>query len=232
MKITSEDLKYLKGEKFDVDYKMKLSSDKSYNRIDTLINLVKNTKVLHVGCCDHINVIDEKYKAGTWLHELLNDNCKQVIGIDINKEAIEYVINKKYADNVIYNNILMDKCVDLDSKFDYMLLGEILEHVDNPVDFLSKIHDNYNGKIDKIIISVPNALKYCKKGNIKYESINSDHKYYFTPYTLSKILTDAGFIPTNIEFADAYTVKKIFGIDCLRKVKGYYGMTVIGIAKF
>lgn len=232
MKINSKDLKYLKGEKFDVDYKMKLVCDETYDRITTLINLTKNKKVLHIGCCDHINVIDEKVQNGTWLHKMLNENCKEVIGIDINKDAINYIISKKYADNVIYNNILTDKCVKFEGIYDYMLLGEILEHVDNPVDFLATIHDKYQGKVKKIIISVPNALKFCAMSNMKSENINSDHKYYFTPYTLCKILNDAGFEPTNIEFADAYVSKKIFNIKLTKKIKGYYGMTLISIAKF
>ena len=232
MKITKEDLKYLSGEKFDIDYHMHFTDEVSMGREETIIDIVKGKNVIHVGCCDHINVIDEKVKNNTWLHGILNEKCNKVIGLDINKEAIDYIKKKKYANNVVYNDIIVDKPVKMDEEYDYMILGEILEHVDNPVQFLESIQKKYVGKVKSIIISVPNALKYCTLNNIKYEGINSDHKYYFTPYTLSKILYDSGFKPKQILFADAYKSVNFLGLVHVVKCKPQFGMTIIGIADF
>ena len=81
-----------------------------------------------------------------------------------------------------------------ETKWDYMILGEILEHVDNPVSFLSAIKNNYSDYVDKIIITVPNGLRFINFKNVikSKEAINSDHRFWFTPYTLGKICTRAG----------------------------------------
>lgn len=232
MKITKVDMKYLKGESFDVDYKMKLESNKNMKRIDCLLNIIKNKNVIHVGCCDHIGVIKEKVENNTWLHKLMNEQCKSVIGIDINKEAIDYIKKEGYADNIILNDIIADDPIKLDKTYDYMVLGEIIEHVDNPVAFLEQVREKYASKVNNIIITAPNLLKYCVKGKIKSEDINSDHRYYFSPFTLAKILTCAGFEPLEILFADCYKPFKFLGYELTRKVSSQYGMTIIGIAKF
>lgn len=67
-----------------------------------------------------------------------------------------------------------------------------MEHVDNPVYFLKKIKDKFS--FDKIIITIPNALRMDNftQTIINTENINSDHRYWFTPYTLSKILSQSG----------------------------------------
>lgn len=73
-------------------------------------------------------------------------------------------------------------------------MGEILEHVDNPCAFLIAIRERYSRCINRMIITVPNAFSWQ---NISYtfsceECINTDHRYWFTPYTLGKIATQAG----------------------------------------
>jgi len=75
-----------------------------------------------------------------------------------------------------------------------MVLGEILEHVDNPVDFITRLRIKYKDKIKGLIITVPNAFRkrnfYNAFRNI--EKINSDHRYWFSPYTITKVLHQGG----------------------------------------
>lgn len=87
------------------------------------------------------------------------------------------------------------------SDFDYIFLGEILEHVENPVLFLKSIIDKYSEHVKKIVISVPNAftLSNFKNALSNKEIINSDHKYWFTPFTIAKVLSCAGY--DNIEIS-------------------------------
>lgn len=70
----------------------------------------------------------------------------------------------------------------------------MLEHIDNPCLFLSDVQKKYHGIVDRLVITVPNALSYQ---NMKYtflnkEYINTDHRYWFTPYSLGKIVTLVG----------------------------------------
>ena len=69
--------------------------------------------------------------------------------------------------------------------------------------FLQRFRENYGDVVEQIVITVPNALR---AGNVKgafrnTETINSDHRFFFTPYTIAKVACDAGFTPEQILMA-------------------------------
>lgn len=208
MKFTDEDYKYLNGEKFSSGYNFVLQNNPLYDRILLLKQLLSGKSVLHIGCCDHLPLIDEKIKKNKWLQKILDDSCRYVTGVDINKEAVDYINEHKLSKNPVYCADITDKSFSKivpKDNFDFVLLGEILEHVDNPVDFLKCMKrrmDEY-GFEGRYIITVPNA--FClQKGIYRKgtEFVNSDHKFWFTPYTLAKVLTDAGIKPQELYFAN------------------------------
>lgn len=166
-------------------------------------------KILHIGCCDHLALIDAKVRNHTWLHGLLDEACDEVIGIDINKEAVDYINSRNYSrQKIICADVTQDDIsVDI-AAFDYVLLGDVIEHVDNPVYFLEKLRENLakSGFVGKYVISTPNAFTFLK-GIYKQgiEGINSDHRYWFTPYTLAKVMYNAGIEPLEYFFADYAT---------------------------
>lgn len=207
MKISNECYQYLSGEKFSSGYYMPLENNPLYSRLETIMMLVKGTSVLHVGCCDHLPLIRQKIEQHTWLHGLLEEECKDVIGIDINREAIDFINKNNLCKNEVY-------CADITSQdfvevlpkkeIEVVLLGEIVEHLDNPVCFLQRTRENLQqyGFRGKYVITVPNAYcilrrPYAERG---YEGINSDHRYWFTPYTICKILVQAGLYPEELQF--------------------------------
>jgi len=164
-------------------------------RPDVLIDLLKGKKVVHLGCTDHIQLIDYKIREGQFLHNLITCVSKKCIGIDIDTAAIQKL--KEYGiTNVCYGNIEKGSIKEIkEDKWDYLLMGEVLEHTDNPVLFLKRIRENYKDYIDKAIITVPNAfgLPFLSNAYGKgLEEVNSDHRYWFTPYTLLKVAHRAG----------------------------------------
>ena len=127
-------------------------------RPDVIFNIVRNKKVLHLGCTDHSSVIDWKINNDRFLHKQLSDITRECLGIDINTAAAEYL--KKYdIDNIIIKDITTPGIEEiLSSKWDYLLMAEMLEHVDDPVAFLKSIAKEYKNNIERIIITVPNAF--------------------------------------------------------------------------
>jgi len=123
--------------------------------------------------------------------------------------------------------------------WDVVVLGEVLEHVDNPVLFLQTLNKQLRFFADTLIITVPNAFRY---NNIRYskrncEVINSDHRYWFTPYTLLKILIRAGFTVEHLWLCEA---SKPNWKGYLRHIFKYFQLkrtpllrsTIVVIAKF
>jgi len=189
---------FLSGKSFSNSLKLNISTTEKqvFYRIPIIESIVKGTRVIHVGCVDHLPLIDEKRRNGNWLHERLTKVCRECVGVDINQEGLDYIKGIGFAD-VHYLNIIEDDIPDFIKvrKWDYMLLGELLEHIDNPVAFLKKINEKYRLYTDKLIITVPNGFRLQNfSAALKHQEwINSDHRYWFSPYTLAKIATHAGF---------------------------------------
>lgn len=193
---------YLNGKSFsnglNVSFNnMPLITRDKLGRQDYLVALCKSKKIIHAGCTDHIPLIKMKISQNRWLHKALSDVAETCVGIDISKEAIEYCKNEVGYKNVFYMDVISDKLIEplLQDYFDFLILGEILEHVDNPVFFLTSIKEKFSGICKQIIVTVPNAFKYTNFLNAfkKIENINTDHRFWFTPYTLAKVLTVSGF---------------------------------------
>lgn len=76
-------------------------------------------------------------------------------------------------------------------EYDYILCGEIIEHLSNPGFFLDKLR-----KYDcDIIITVPNA--FCATGYMwlkkKMENVNSEHVAYYSYKTLTTLVERHGY---------------------------------------
>ena len=118
------------------------------NRNKYLQKLVKDKDVLHLGCLDYGR--DSK----TDFHEILSLSAKRLLGVDIDKELV-----KKYKNQ--YDVILGDvqKKLPIKEKFDFVIAGEIIEHLTNFGAMLENCK-NYLNKNGKLIISTPNAYNY------------------------------------------------------------------------
>ncbi|BBM73530.1 glycosyltransferase [Rhodothermus marinus] len=188
---------YLKGEKFDNGLQLVIAHPDAplVYRQELLKDLVKGQAILDVGCADHAPLIEQKLQQGRWLHAELARVARRCVGLDVDEEAIAVAQRLGYP--IYRHNVLTDPVPDevKAEHWDYMVLGEVLEHIDNPVAFLQQIHEKYRGLVDRLILTVPNALKLLNQQAARQhlEIINSDHRFWFTPYTLSKVVSEAGF---------------------------------------
>jgi 2-polyprenyl-3-methyl-5-hydroxy-6-metoxy-1,4-benzoquinol methylase len=166
-------------------------------RPNVIYDLVYDKEILHLGCTDHLPVIKHKIENGIYLHQQISRVAAVCVGIDINSEAVDYVRTMGIT-NIIEADITQPGIKQItDRKWDYLLMAEMLEHIDNPVSFLQVISQNYRNHIGSLIITVPNAFGITHMGkalNQGIESINNDHRYWFTPYTICKIAHQAGLI--------------------------------------
>ncbi len=207
MKIEPGILKYLKGEAFQNNLNVVIGKEKHeiISREATIINLIRDKYVIHIGCSDHIQIINSKIRNNIWLHKLITENTRKCFGIDIDRESIDYIKKDLGYQNVFYGNILTDEFKDLkENKWDYAVFGEIIEHLDDPVSFLKVFKAKYGENVSRFIITVPsiyNKRQYINMKNYR-EVINSDHRFWFTPYTISKVLVSAGYNPEKLDYSN------------------------------
>jgi hypothetical protein len=206
MKLDNETLEYLAGKKFSNGLKIKYDYYQPIpDRISLLCEIVRDKNVLHLGCLDHLPLIDSKIANDKWLHKRLTDVATACLGVDINEEAMHHVNSKYGFKNIILGDFTKQTLPEIKKQqWDFAILGELLEHIDNPVQYLTNIRENYKDVISKIIITVPNAWTQTtlKMASGSAEYINSDHRYWFTPYTLAHVLMRAGLKLNEIHFAN------------------------------
>lgn len=190
-----------------------------------MVELLKGKSVIHLGCADHVEYIEQKVREDVWFHKLITDISSECIGIDIDQDAIDLIhkryAGKKYAENIYMADITTDFLKEHNLKAEYLLMGEILEHVDNPVQFLKEIVEKNKGYIKKIIITVPNMYSIHTRifSWFNIERINTDHRYWFSPITIWKVATRAGLKVESIELVSASIPKKVCLKNILKVIK-------------
>lgn len=161
---------------------------------DDLLKYIKggNLDVLDVGCATGVN--------GSFL--LDNDMIKSVDGVEFDEEMAD--IAKKKYDNVFVGDLNSSKFLSLitneNNGYDYILFGDILEHLINPLDVLLEFK-NVLKPDGKIIISVPNIAHlelfiqvYIKGTWPKNERgiFDKTHLSWFTKKDIHLLLKKAG----------------------------------------
>ncbi len=204
---------YLADSEFSSAISVKIShkEKKIPMRIEFLENLIIDKNIIHVGCTDHVPLIANKIKNNTWLHKRLEEKARKCIGVDIDNEAVKYV-NKLGFQNIYTLDLIKDGVPEIIKKnhWDFLILGEILEHIVNPVEFLSLIREKYSQYVERIIITVPYAFRLKNFINaLKHtEYINSDHKFWFTPYTLAKLLHISNYKVESFQICLSYKISR------------------------
>jgi cyclopropane fatty-acyl-phospholipid synthase-like methyltransferase len=151
-------------------------------REEIILKLIKNKKVLDLG--------------NSWgdLKQLIKINCKEYKGLDIEgKTDFKQDLNQLF---------------DLKEKFDVIIAGELIEHIENSGIFLQNI-SNHLTKDGTFFLSTPNATSFRF---MFYDLFNKEPAYeghikYFTKDSLILILKShfkvkkVGFcnLTTNIE---------------------------------
>jgi SAM-dependent methyltransferase len=201
MQLPSECHRYICGEEFSSAHEVRYRFDAEdfilKTRHEIMQSFAKDRNVVHVGCVDHsIKQIKVKLKHDQWVHKLVSDAAARCVGVDIIADCVAYIRDELGYTETYVGDILNDEFPFWDGTvWDYVLLPEVLEHIDNPVSFLTALRRRMQGRAARLIVSVPNAsssvlISHAKRG---MELINTDHRYVFTPYTLAKISSQAGF---------------------------------------
>lgn len=185
---------YLAGENFSDDfiYRPKIIGHKA-PRSDLLVAWAKGRKVLHVGFADHAPLIRQRVADGSWLHKRLNAAALVCHGVDVSIEAVAVAqqlgfVNTELLD--IFEHDAPSKLAALDVEL--VLVPDVLEHLTAPAMFLKRLLLCL--PTAEFVISVPNgiSLRNSIQAIQGIERINTDHRVWFTPYTVQKTLCDGG----------------------------------------
>lgn len=168
-------------------YTLKLFKWSSHDKIVKWVE--SNKKVLDIGC------------ASGYLASFLKEKGCLVDGIDNN---IEYIKEAEKYCNAFILDISKEKIKD---KYDVIILGDILEHLEYPEKILSNLKENLN-KDGYIIISIPNIVNIYPRlkiffGYFDYEDkgpFDRTHLKFFTQKSLKELIKNTGYKIENLEY--------------------------------
>jgi methionine biosynthesis protein MetW len=117
----------------------------AFNRAKKLAKFIKpNSTILDIGCGSGA-VMDYLSK---------NITPKKIIGIDISKDSVNHVRENGFEAYEI--DVLTDefKAFIKDKKFDYIIITEVLEHIEDPEAVVTAIKSHFT---KSIFVSIPNS---------------------------------------------------------------------------
>lgn len=175
-------------------------------RLDFVKNTCANKKVLHLGCTNY-PYTQQAIDNDMLLHFELENIASDLYGFDFDQAGID-ILTACGAKNIFRSDLEKLDLLELDEKFDVVIAGEMIEHLNNPGLFLTGIK-RFMRADAKLVITTINA--YCalrffwygfrgKRG--KAEMVHPDHVAYYSYSTLKLLIERHGFDVENFFFYD------------------------------
>lgn len=179
-----------------------------FNRVDYILDHCNGKNVLHIGFTDH-PFTKQRIEDGSLLHLQLQKVTSTLVGMDIEETAIQEYISM--TDDVrVFNGDITVGYPDqfIKCKPELILLSEVLEHLTDPYRAIDILYQRFP-EGTSVLVTVPNytALDSFAASLNQTESVHPDHKYYFSPYTLRRLLDDKRFELKQLDFGMYYQPK-------------------------
>lgn len=148
---------------------------------------IKGKRILDIGVAEHdISHINQD----GWQHKFIVEHSSYCVGVDIIEDLVTLLNTKGY--NIKCVDATSD--IDLGERFDVVLIGDVIEHVNNPVDLL-KFAMRHCTENAIVIVATPNPFFYKNFIDTIRNSTfvaNFEHISWITPSMAMEIARRAG----------------------------------------
>lgn len=152
-----------------------------------LREFVRGHTVLDIGVVGHTV---ERSHDPLWKHELIRKVASRVVGIDILEEPVLSLKQRGYDIRLV--DATSD--VDMGERFDRVVIGDVIEHVDNPISLL-RFASRHLESGGRIMCATPNPFYIGHILDIFRDGLviaNAEHVAWITPTNALEIAHRAG----------------------------------------
>jgi SAM-dependent methyltransferase len=170
------------------------------DRIEAILAEVRGDDVLNLGCVNH-SIPSTDGEKERWLQHKLHERFPKanLLGLDIDRENVARM--REQGMNVEVGDAQRLSYLE---NFDTIILGEIIEHLENPGACLEGCRRALKPG-GRIILSTPNI--FCVMYMLMYlknydRAFNSEHVAWFCPQTLRAMVERCGLRIESFRFVD------------------------------
>ena len=182
------------------------------NSIETLLerNNIKPKSFLELGC-----------GVGSVITECKRRSlASRYIGVDYSKEAIDYLRSHSEGIESIQADI-SDPDFNVIETPDVVILSHVLEHLENPADFLAAMKRRLRFSYAVIEVPLEDLIASRLKSLLKDRATNNaGHVQFFTTHTFKHLLNSSGF-----KIVDSRTYVPILDLETIRFVSDKDGLS-------
>ena len=159
--------------------------------------LVYGKKVLHLGCANQ-PFTKESINSNTLFFDKIEKYASFQYGVDIDGEGVRIMKDSGRANVSVLdvhdeNNVqdFLKLMSTINNSFDFILAGEIIEHLPNPglfIDNLKKIMSSTNSKLIITTVNGFYSMRFFWGLLTGVEAVHPDHVAYYSMKTLSRLL--------------------------------------------
>ena len=152
-----------------------------------LRGFVRGKRTLDIGVVAHSI---ERTRDPKWKHNIVKQSAASVVGVDIIEEAVQALIERGY--DVRLMDATSDE--DLGQRFERVVIGDVIEHVDNPVALL-RFAGRHLEPGGQILCSTPNPFFLVNIAHSVRDGVflaNAEHVAWITPTMALELAHRAG----------------------------------------
>lgn len=158
-----------------------------------LIKVAAGHSVTHVGFAD-TGMRANAQRDDRWIHSRLSAVASRLVGVDIDAEEVKWARQQGYEAYQADCRDPADIARQQIPLADVVIVGDVIEHVDNVGSFLDGLH-GLAGPAGSMIFSTPNAFRLTNfaaalRGR---EMVHPDHVAWYSWYTLTNVLERHGW---------------------------------------
>ncbi|MGE0743465.1 MAG: class I SAM-dependent methyltransferase [Hyphomonadaceae bacterium] len=192
-------------------------------RMDMILNFVRGQDVLDIGAGEHDVSF---YSEQSWEHGRIARVAKRAVAIEINPTLCEHY-NAKGFD---FRCVDATSDADLGERFDRIFIGDVIEHVNDPVALL-KFASRHLKPDGRILVTTPNPFaprfrRHRRQRATRYVMANLEHTRWVSISNMHELALRAGVAMTALNWPLLRKPKKgafardlaLFGKRCLLAV--------------